>query len=459
MNRPHRSRRDPVPRTPREVALEALYAVDRRHAFSDRLLHRLLREHPMEPRDAALITNVVRGTLRWRGRIDAILEHYVKIGLDALPAMIQNILRMGVFQIVYLDRIPDSAAVDESVKLARKFGHPGTAGLVNAVLRKIVREKGSLPEPRLGEDPAPALAALYSHPEWMVRRWLLRFGLDETKELLTANNTPPPVTVRANPLRESRANLLERLHGLNLEAEAGAYHAGSIRVLGDFVPTAVQSFHDGFFTIQDESESLVVDLLTPKPGETIIDLCAAPGGKTTQIAPLVGPRGRVLAVEVQKGRLKPLVENKSRMRLANIDLVVADGLTLNVRRPVDRVLVDAPCSGLGVLAKRADARWRKTEAGLRQVSALQESLIKAGAALVRPGGVLVYSVCSMEPEEGKRVVERFLNDAPGWRLEDAGAFLPAEVVEDGMLLTLPHRHKMDGAFAARLIRDGATGGS
>jgi 16S rRNA (cytosine967-C5)-methyltransferase len=459
VNRPHRSRRDPVPRTPREVALEALYAVDRRHAFSDRLLHRLLREHPMEARDAALVTNIVRGTLRWRGRIDGLLGHYVKIGLDALPPMIQNILRMGVFQVLYLDRIPDNAAVDESVKLARKFGHPGTAGLVNAVLRKIVREKGSLPQPRLGDDPAPALADLYSHPEWMVRRWLARYDLEETTALLTANNTPPPVTIRVNPVRESRAGLLERLHGLNLEAEAGAYHAGSIRVLGDFVPTNLQSFQEGYFTIQDESESLVVDLLTPKPGERIVDLCAAPGGKTTQIAPLVGPRGRVIAVEAQKGRLKPLVENRTRMRLSDIDLVVADGRSLALRRPVDRVLVDAPCSGLGVLAKRADARWRKTEAGIRQVSVLQEELIRAGAALVRPGGVLVYSVCSMEPEEGRRVVERFLKDAAGWRLDDAGAYLPGDVVEDGMLLTLPHRHKMDGAFAARLVRDGGPASS
>jgi 16S rRNA (cytosine967-C5)-methyltransferase len=459
MNRPHRSRRDLIPKTPREVALEALYAVDRRHAFSDRLLHKLLRDHPMEPRDAALVTNIVRGTLRWRGRIDGLLGHYVKIGLDALPPMIQNILRMGVFQVLYLDRIPDNAAVDESVKLARKFGHPGTAGLVNAVLRKIVREKANLPEPRLGDDPAPALADLYSHPEWMVRRWLDRFGLEETKQLLDANNTPPPVTIRVNPARETRAALLERLHGLNLEVEAGVYHAGSIRVLGDFVPTHLQAFQDGFFTIQDESESLVVDLLSPRPGERVVDLCAAPGGKTTQIAPLVEPRGRVLAVEAQKGRLKPLVENRTRMRLSNIDIVVADGRSLALRRPVDRVLVDAPCSGLGVLAKRADARWRKTEAGLRQVSALQEELIRAGAALVRPGGVLVYSVCSMEPEEGRRVVERFLKDAADWRLDDAGQYLPEDVVEEGMLLTLPHRHRMDGAFAARLVRAGAAASS
>jgi 16S rRNA (cytosine967-C5)-methyltransferase len=163
MNRPIRPRREAPPKSPREVALEALYAVDRRHAFSDRLLHKLLRDNPMDPRDAAMVTNIVRGTLRWQGRIDGLLNHFIKIGLDALPPMIQNILRMGVFQMLYMDRIPPSAAVDESVKLAKKFGHPGTAGLVNAVLRKMVVEKDRLPEPRLGDNPAPALATIYSH--------------------------------------------------------------------------------------------------------------------------------------------------------------------------------------------------------------------------------------------------------------------------------------------------------
>ncbi|MDZ4804477.1 MAG: 16S rRNA (cytosine(967)-C(5))-methyltransferase RsmB [Candidatus Eisenbacteria bacterium] len=450
--RPSRKRREPIPKSPREVALEALYAVDRRHAFSDRLLHKLLRDHPMDPRDAAMVTNIVRGTLRWQGRIDGLLNHFIKIGLDALPPMIQNILRMGVFQMLYMDRIPPSAAVDESVKLAKKFGHPGTAGLVNAVLRKMVVEKDNLPEPRLGDNPAPALATIYSHPEWMVSRWLRRFGLDETRELLDANNTPPPVTIRVNPNRTTRDEFLKRLHDMDLTAEIGEHHANTIRVNGDFAPASVSSFHEGLFTVQDESESMVVDLLGPKPGELVVDLCAAPGGKTSQISELVGKKGLVIAVEGQKGRLKPLCENQTRMALTNAALVLADGRNLVLNKPVDRVLVDAPCSGLGVLAKRADARWRKTEASVRSIAVLQAELLKAGAALVRPGGVLVYSVCSMEPEEGDQQIKRFLAEHPDWQLDDAAAHLPAVMVTDGMMLILPHRHKMDGAFAARLLR-------
>ena len=451
-NRPSRKSREPIPKTPREVALEALYAVDRRHAFSDRLLHKLLRDHPMDARDAAMVTNIVRGTLRWQGRIDGLLNHYIKIGLDALPPMIQNILRMGVFQMLYMDRIPPSAAVDESVKLAKKFGHPGTAGLVNAVLRKMVVEKDKLPEPRIGDNPAPALATIYSHPEWMISRWLRRFGLEETRELLDANNTPPPVTIRVNPNRTTRSEFLQRLHDMDLTAEIGERHANTIKVNGDFAPASVASFHEGLFTVQDESESLVVDLLAPQPGERIVDLCAAPGGKTSQISELIGHGGLVLAVEGQKGRLKPLAENQARMSLTNAALVLADGRNLELRKPVDRVLVDAPCSGLGVLAKRADARWRKTEASIRSIAVLQGELLKAGATLVKPGGVLVYSVCSMEPEEGEQQVRQFLAAHPDWHLDDATAYLPADMVTDGMMLILPHRHKMDGAFAARLVR-------
>ncbi len=452
MSRPPRTRKPPVPKSPREVALDALYAVDRRHAFSDRLLHKLLRDHPMDQRDAALVTAIVRGTLRWRGRIDGLLNHYIKIGLDALPPLIQNILRMGVFQLLYLDQVPDRAAVDESVKLARKFGHPGTAGLVNAVLRKISAERDKLPEPVIGSDPVPALASIHSHPEWMVSRWVHRFGVEEATELLKANNEPPPVTIRINRQKAEPREFLNRLLSSGLKAESGTFHRGTIRIFGDFIPPEDPGFAGGEFVVQDESESLVVDLLNPSPGETVVDLCAAPGGKTTHIAERVGRPGHVIAVEAQRGRIKPLVENRARLGLENVSILLADGLHLALRKPADRVLVDAPCSGLGVLAKRADARWRKTEGKIRTVTAIQEKLIRAGARLVKPGGVLVYSVCSIEPDEGKRVVERFLKDHPEFSIEDAARHVPAAVTAEGMLLTLPHRHRTDGAFAARLKR-------
>lgn len=450
--RPPRNRAPRAPKTARELALEALYAVDRRHAFSDRLVHKLLAENPVSERDAALVTMLVRGTTRMRGRIDKLLDHYVKVGLDALPPWIQNVLRLGVYQIVYLDKVPPSAAVDESVKLARQHGHPGTVGLVNAVLRRVAAERDRLPRPDLNDPSPTALADFYSHPLWLVERWVRRFGVEETRLLLEANNDPPPVTLRVNERRESAGVIRRRLQADDVDVMPGLFHEGTLRVRGDMVPARDPGFDLGHFIVQDESESLVVDLMAPTAGEFVVDLCAAPGGKTTQLAELVGPEGFVLAVEAQRGRLPRLRENVVRMQFQNIGIVQADGATLRLTRAADRVLVDAPCSGLGVLAKRADARWRKTEASIRQVVELQEQLLAAGAALVKPGGTLVYSVCSFEPEEGSRMVERFLAARPDFERVDAATILDPAVVEEGNLLTLPHRHRMDGAFAARLVR-------
>ena len=451
-HRPPRNRPQ-VPRTARELALEALYAVDRRHAFSDRLVHKLLADHPQDERDAALVTMLVRGTTRWRGRIDRILDHYVKVGLDSLPPWIQNILRMGVFQIVFLDKIPVSSAVDESVKLARKHGHPGTVGLVNAVLRKIAAEKDNLPGPKPGEEPAVVLADTYSHPLWLVERWIRRFGPEETEQLLKANNEPPPVTLRVNEKREEAGLIRKRLIEAGLTVMPGLYHDGTLKVHGEMAPARDPGLAAGHFIVQDESESLVVELLDPQPGEYVVDLCAAPGGKTTHIAEKVGPTGRVVAVEPQKGRIARLEENVQRMGFDNVTIKNEDGLTITLDEPADRVLVDAPCSGLGVMAKRADARWRKTEASIRQVTSLQEELLEAGARLVKKGGTLVYSVCSFELEEGRRHIDKFLAAHPDFKLVDAGARVDKELVQDGMMLVLPHRHKMDGAFAARLERE------
>lgn len=452
--RPPRNRAPRPPKTPRELALEALYAVDRRHAFSDRLVHKLLADHPQTERDAALVTMLVRGTTRMRGRIDRILDHYVKVGLDALPPWIQNVLRLGVYQIAFMDKIPPSAAVDESVKLARQHGHPGTVGLVNAVLRRIAAERDRLPQPQLDDSSPAALAELHSHPLWLVERWLRRFGPEETRALLEANNEPPPVTLRVNERRENAGVIRRRLQADGIDVMPGLFHEGTLRVRGELAPSRDPGFDLGHFIIQDESESLVVDLLAPRAGETVLDLCAAPGGKSTHIAERVGPEGYVVAVEAQPGRLPRLRENVTRMKFGNIGIVRGDGLELRLTRPVDRVLVDAPCSGLGVLAKRADARWRKTEASIRQVTELQERLLAAGAAFVRPGGTLVYSVCSFEPEEGVRVVDRFLAAHPEFTRVDAATVLDPAVVVDGTLLTLPHRQKMDGAFAVRLERRG-----
>lgn len=454
MTRPHPRRRVRVrQKSAREVALNVLYHVDTRKAFADLLLGQALRDGGLEPRDAALATGLVNGTLRLRARLDWLLDRYVRAGVDTLPAWIRNILRLGLYQMLYLDRVPVHAAVDESVKLARTYGHSGTAGLTNAVLRKILREKDTLPDPEaVIEDPDEALAVATSHPQWLVERWVRRLGREEARALLEAENRPSPVCLRVNPGRTDREALRQTLADSGVQAEPGRWSRLSVRVDGNIVLQTLPEFASGLFFVQDESETLVVELLDPQPGETVLDLCAAPGGKTCQIQEARRSEGRVVAVDVQANRLNRVRENAARMGVQGVEAVLADGRRPVLSAPADRVLVDAPCSGLGVLGRRADARWRKTEASLRALLPLQAELLAAGAAQVKPGGVLVYSVCSTEPEEGPRQIATFLAGHPGFEAEDAGEHLPSGVVTEGALLLYPHRHGTDGVFAARLRR-------
>jgi 16S rRNA (cytosine967-C5)-methyltransferase len=322
-------------------------------------------------------------------------------------------------------------------------------------LRKIIRDLPNLPDPetRIPELPF-SLSVAFSHPQWLVERWLRRLGEEETRALLLANNRPTPTTLRVNPSRTDRETLRRSLTERGIRVEAASHSRLSLRVLENLVPRALPEFAQGLFFVQDESETLVSELLAPEPGETILDLCAAPGGKTTQIQEARGSEGLVVAVDLQMNRLRRVGENVERLGLRRVELVRADGRELALSGPVDRVLVDSPCSGLGVVGRRADARWRKTDASLRALLPLERELLRMGAAHVRPGGVLVYSVCTTEPEEGVDQIRNFLAAHPDFETEDAVTLLPAAVVTDGCLLLYPHRHGTDGVFAARLRRKG-----
>jgi len=441
----------PLPANPREAALRILQAVETRRAFSDRLLDGAHARGGPEPRDLALMHELVKGTLRWRGRLDWALDPRVHIGLAQVQPWARNVLRLGAYQILFLDRVPAHAAVDESVKLARQFGHPGTAGLVNSVLRRLADEKDTIQWPA-GDDPE-SLAVWGSHPRWMVERWLARFGAEATRALMLANNRPARAGLRVNTVRGTREQLVARL------AEEGAAGAPA-RLARELVwlesahsPAALAAFKQGYCTVQDESETLVGTLVDALMHERILDLCAAPGGKCTHLAERMGDEGEVWALERTESRVPSLEATVERLGLHCIHVVEGDGRNYEFPMPFDRVLVDAPCSGLGVLGRRADARWRKGPEVLREMPPIQLELLAAGGRRARPGGVLVYSVCSFEPEETTHVVERFLRQSPQFVLEAAGGLLPDEAVgEDGFLRVLPHVHGCDGAFAARFRR-------
>jgi len=451
-----RSRGKPPRRRPlgaRELALQILVATESRHAYSDRLLESRLRESGLPPRDAAMVTALVQGTLRHQGTLDHHLASFTGPRWEGLPLWIRQALRLGALQILVLSRIPSSAAVDESVKLAKKYGHPGTAGLVNAVLRRLAGgERAPLPDPSL--DPAGYLAVAHSHPRWLVERWLKRYGADTCAQLLQANNVEPRVSVRANRARLTTEALALALRDEGHAVEPGP-NGGPVLLVGEgFVAARSPLFRSGSLSLQDEAEAVVVGILGPKHGDAALDMAAAPGGKASQIAEGVLPSGFVAAMERSKSRAIALQSNLvGRLALPRVWTLCADATAPPVRGPFDRVLVDAPCSGLGVIRRRADARWRKPEGVIAEMASLQAPLLEAAASLVRSGGVLVYSVCSLEPEETEAIVNPFLTRHPEFFLEDARPLLPPSFRgSDYFFRAMPHAHGTDGVFAARLVR-------
>ena len=441
------------PLTPaREVALRVLFETESRSAFADRLLDRKLDEAGLGENDRRLATQIVQGTLRYQRRLDYVLDQLLKVPLADLPTWIRLCLRIGAYQLLFLDRVPRHAAVDETVALARKYGHPGTAGLTNAVLRRLPEALREITFPDPERDLVPALGIYESHPDWIVRRWLERFGRERTEHLLRANNRAAVVSIRVNRRRTNREALLRLLRAQGIEAEPGTLSPYCLRLPAGAPVFTIPAFRAGLFTVQDEAESLVVPLLKPQPGERVLDLCAAPGGKLGHI--LEWSRGGAHAVGVDPGRARLEKVRDTLTRLGErAELVLADGRTFGRPGAFDRVLVDAPCSGLGVLRRRPDARWRKREAGFEELGPQQAALLDRAALLTAPHGVLVYSVCSFEPEETTEQIAAFLVRHPEWAVERPGpGIAPATVNAAGFVEVLPDRWDTDAVFAARLRR-------
>ncbi len=442
--------REPLPSDPREAALRILHAADTRSIFTDRLLDGA-HARGGDPRDLALLHELVKGSLRWRGRLDWVLDQRLHMGLQSTMPWVRNILRLGAYQLLFLDRVPVHAAVDESVKLAHTYTHPAAAGMVNSVLRRIAEDKDRIEWPA-GDD-VESLSVWGSHPRWIVERWLARFGAEQTRALMMAENRSIPTGLRVNTMRNTREELVAALAAEGVEARIAERSPDLVWVDGQHAAGRLAVFQQGRCTAQDESEALVSRIVAPEPTDRVLDLCAAPGGKCTHLAELMGDAGEVWALERDGHRVASLEATVARLGLDSIHVVHGDGLDHDFPMPFDRVLVDAPCSGFGVLGRRADARWRKEPSLFEEMPRLQLDLLFAGARRVRPGGVLVYSVCSFEPEETEAVVARFLEEHPHFTLESVAGRVPDDVVTpEGWMRVMPQVHGCDGAFAARFLR-------
>jgi 16S rRNA (cytosine967-C5)-methyltransferase len=450
----------------RQVAFLGLLSVQR-GAFADVALDQLLHRSDLSEADRRLVTELVYGCVRRSRTLDALITQLAKKPADQQPPKLRLILHLGLYQLRYLSQIPPSAAVDTTVSLARQNGLSGLTGFANGLLRQYLRLKEQAPDPlQLPNDPVSRIAVLHSFPEWIVEVWRSQFGLETAEQLCEWLNRPPHIDLRVNPLLTTLDQVEAAMQDAGVAVSRIPGLPQALRLpSGSGAVQRLPGFSEGWWSVQDGSAQLVGHLLDPQPGETVVDACAAPGGKTTHIAELMGDRGVVWGCDRNASRLKKLTENAQRLKLHSIQLRVGDSRSFeDFRAQADRVLLDAPCSGLGTLHRHADARWRQTSDSVQQLAQLQTELLTEAATWVKPGGVLVYSTCTLHPDENEAVVEAFLSQHPDWQMDP----LPHKIVAltapnrqsstgtnaPEWLKVLPPEFDLDGFFMVRLKRSG-----
>lgn len=434
----------------RAVALAVLASVEE-GAYSNLKLNHVLRQARLSREDAALATEITYGTLQRQNTLDWMLAPFLRREMSELDGWVRNLLRLSVYQLVYLDRVPAHAVVDEAVKLAKKWGNAGVGGFVNAVLRNFLRH----PERRHISDDLPPIRRLaleFSHPKWLVRRWLSQYGRERTEAIMRHNNGRPVQAVRVNRLKCGREELLDRLR----QQYPGDWQVSPIaeqglRYVGNAPLAYSRWYREGWLTIQDESAQLVSEILDPQPGMRVLDACAAPGGKTTHLAERMEDRGTVVAWDVYDHKVKLVQQAARRLGLSSITVERFDARLGPdwPGEPFDAVLLDAPCSGLGVLRRRPEIKWTRREDDIPNLVRLQRELLDGVAPLVRPGGILVYSTCTLEREENEANVAWFLERHREFQLDRTTAH---PLCAEGWVQIFPDQYDSDGFFIARMKR-------
>lgn len=443
----------------RRLAYQVLLNLEKPASYPDRLMRAALQRHSdLKEEERALFTELVYGVLRRQGTLDWHIGQLSKVKPQKVAPEIRLLLRLALYQILYLDRIPDHAAVNEAVKIAKTSQPSHVVRFVNAILREAGRREDRWNWPSLENDPDEYLAVTTSHPLWFVQRCLKEFGFEEARCLCEVNNTIAPLVLRVNPHRMLAVELVDRLRETGVHAELSPYLPEAIRLSGLRQDLArVIGYKEGWFQIQDEASQLVSLVLDPRPEERILDLCAGFGGKTTHIGILMANAGEVVAVDQSSWKLQELQQNACRQGLTIITSVAGDARELT---PVqvgsfDRVLLDAPCSGFGTLRRKPDIKWRRHPKDPYRFSLLQRELLDHASLFVKEGGVLVYATCTIFPEEDELVAEDFGLHHEDWKLEAAADYLPEpcrDMVQGNYFQSRPHRHGVDGFFAARWRR-------
>lgn len=458
----------------RQLAFSALKSVYQKDAFADVAVERVFAASPeLDGRDRHLITQLVYGTIRRQRTLDAWIDQLAQKPAAQQPPNLRLILHLGLYQLYYLDQIPPSAAVNTTVDLAKTNGFPGLAGFVNGLLRQALRHleqhqdlsgsqervlaaRALSSDLKQAVDPVQAIAIQNSYPDWIVQTWVDQFGIAEAEQLCEWFNQPPHIDLRVNRLQTTVETVMEAMAIAGITTQPIPHLPNGLRLpQGIGAIQTLPGFKEGWWSVQDASAQLVGYLLDPQPGEVVIDACAAPGGKTTHLAELMNDQGEIWACDRYPARLKKVQENAARLNLQSIQIQAGDSRTLEqFIGKADRVLVDAPCSGLGTLHRHADARWRQSAEKVGELAQLQGELLRQAATWVKSKGVLVYATCTLHPLENEQVVTSFLQQHPQWQLESVSCMADIQpfVTEAGWLKVLPHRENMDGFFMVRLLR-------
>jgi 16S rRNA (cytosine967-C5)-methyltransferase len=437
----------------REVALETLLAIEEKEAYSNLLLNKMIETHRLSEKDTGLLTEIVYGTIQRRDTLDYYLRPFLKKARK-LHTWVKVLLRLSLYQMMYLDRIPDRAIIFEAVEIAKKRGHQGIASMVNGVLRTVQRE--GVPSLDAIVDDIERLAVETSHPLWLVKRWVDQYGIEETRNMCETNLLAPKQTARVNTARTKVEQVIHQLEQEGVEVVRGEVAEEAIKAKkGNLART--QTFQEGYITIQDESSMLVAKALGVREHDRVLDSCAAPGGKSTHIAELMNNTGQVVSLDIHEHKVKLIEEQAKRLRLTNIATHVLDSRNVAnyfADETFDKILVDAPCSGFGVIRRKPDIKYAKTEADIPTLAKLQLEILTAAAPLLKKGGTLVYSTCTIDEEENGDVIAEFLSRHPEFIVDETlKERLPEKVrpyVNNGQLRLLPHYFDSDGFFIASL---------
>ncbi len=436
----------------RGLTVKILNRIERTDAYLDKLVNNELRSGDLSDQDKGLLNELVTGVVRWQIKLDWVLNGFYRGNFPKADINVKNAMRVALYQLMFLDRIPQHAAVNEAVEFVKRLRNERYAGVVNGVLRNIIRHLHEIRYPDRNDSVVHHLSVVHSHPIWIVKRWIERYGEEQTEKLLIANNEKPSITVRINKVKIQPAEFISLLEKEGLEYSPSPFLDYFVQLRATGGMTQLEMFRKGYFSIQDESAGLVGKLLDPQPYERVIDLCSAPGGKSMHLAELMNNTGEVISVEKYPTRSELIKSAAERLALKNIKIVTHDATTYTTAI-ADRVLVDVPCSGLGVLRKKPDIKLKRDVMDIPKLTEIQYRLLEQAGSLTKPGGILVYSTCTIEPEENEAVVQRFLEQHKNFALDDPSSFVnktfitPRKTIE-----SYPHIHNIDGSFAARLKR-------